>query len=162
LEAQRQRRRTTYPKQRDRAQELLNSTVPPMGAADIADRLSQQFEEHPGERQIRNWIKDGVIYVEPDSAPWTILHAEQPEDIALVLEVVNRFRHPTWWITIATGRWIARLRRAVPGLDLHDYLWLAERAVRLGPLEFTKKLADLLDEPRKARETIERLKGEEE
>jgi len=159
MEAPVKRRRTTYPKQRDRAQELLNSTNPPMGAAEIADRLAQQFQEHPGERQIRNWIKDGVIYVEPDSAPWTIAHAERPEDIPLVFEVVNSFRHPTWWISVATGRWIARLRRAYPGLEPVHVLDLAQRASREDALTFTKYLVDVFDEPQKAQQTIEQLKG---
>jgi integrase len=85
---------------------------------------------------VRNWIKAGAILLEADSAPWTVAAAERPEDIPLVLEVVNLYRHPTWWITVATGRWIARLRRAFPGLQAIHILDLARRAVRDDALTF--------------------------
>ena len=132
------RKRTQYEPQRARAHELLNAG--PMTAAEMARVLAGEFEGvGPGERQVRNWIRDGVIFHEPESAPWTIAHAERPEDIPLVLEVMAVFRHPTWWLTVAQGRWVARLRRAVPSLEPIEALDLARKAVT-DPLAVTKAL----------------------
>lgn len=135
------RKRTRYVDQRARAQELLNAEDPPMPASRIAAIVQREFRsEGPGERQVRNWIRDGAIRLEPDSAPWTVANAEQPEDIRLVLEVVGTFRHPTWWVTVAQGRWIARLRRAYPTIEPDEALELARRAIREDALTFTKGL----------------------
>lgn len=137
------RKRTRYSDQRTRAQELLNAEDPPMAAAHIARVIDREFKMvGPGERQIRNWIRDGVIYVEPESGPWTVAHADRPEDIPLVLGVVNHFRHPTWWITVAQGRWIARLMRAYPDMAAEVALGLAREAVKGDGLAFTKRLAN--------------------
>lgn len=134
----RKRKRTQYEAQRIRAHELLNAG--PMTAAEMARVIVDEFGAGPGERQIRNWIKAGVIHLEPDSAPWTVAHAERPEDIPLVLDVVAVFRHPTWWITVAQGRWVARLRRAYPSLPAVEIMELAREAVSADSLAFTKRL----------------------
>ncbi len=132
------RKWTRYDAQRARAQELVNAG--PMSAAEMSRVIADEFDGvGPGERQIRNWIRDGVIFHEPDSAPWTIAHAERPEDIPLVLEVAAAFRHPTWWLTAAQGRWVARLRRAYPSLDPPETLELARKAIA-DPLAATKSL----------------------
>lgn len=137
------RKRTRYADERTRAQELLNAQEPPMSAAQIAAILAREFGAGPTDRQVRNWIRDRQITIEPESGPWTIAHAERPEDIPLVLDVVAHFRHPTWWITVAQGRWIARLRRAYPELGADEALDLARRAIREDGLSFTKHLATL-------------------
>lgn len=137
-------RRTRYAAQRDRAQELLNAEDPPMPAARIGVIVRREFRtEGPTDRQIRNWIRDGVIVIESESAPWTVAHAERPEDIPLVLEVARVFHHPTWWITVAQGRWIARLRRAYPGMEPDEALDLARHAIREDGLTFAKRLANV-------------------
>lgn len=133
-------RRTRYAAQRVRAQELLNAEDPPMAASRIAAVIAREFRAGPTDRQVRNWIRDGVIVIEPDSAPWTVAHAERPEDIPLVLDVVAVFRHPTWWITVAQGRWVARLRRAYPSLPAVEIMELAREAVSADSLAFTKRL----------------------
>ncbi len=138
------RKRTRYADQRARAHELLNVEDPPMPASRIAAIVQREFRsDGPGARQVRNWIRDGSIAIEPEAGPWTIAHAERPEDIPLVLDVVAHFRHPTWWITVAQGRWIARLRRAYPELGADEALELARRAIREDGLSFTKHLAVL-------------------
>lgn len=137
-------RRSPFEDQRQRAEELLNAVHPPMAASEIARVLAREGDEvSPGERTIRNWIASGRIQITPDSAPWTVHHAERPEDIALVLEVVEQFAHPTWWITVAQGRWIAKLRRAFPTLEPTTVLDLARLAVREDGLAFTKRLANI-------------------
>lgn len=135
-----QRKRTRYAAQRDRAQELLNAEDPPMPASRIAAVIAREFRAGPTDRQVRNWIRDGVIAIEPDSAPWTVAHAERPEDIPLVLEVAAAFPHPTWWLTVAQGRWVARLRRAFPSLEPIEAMELAREAVSADDLAFTKRL----------------------
>lgn len=136
------RKRTRYPAQRERAQEILNESEPPPRASVIAARLRREFGAGPDERQVRNWIRDGAIAIEAESAPWTVAHADRPEDIPLVLEVARAFRHPTWWITVAQARWIVRLRRAYPDMDVVEVMDLARHAVREDGLAFTKRLAD--------------------
>lgn len=138
------RKRTRYVDQRVRAQELLNAEDPPMPASRIATIIQREFKsDGPGERQIRNWIRDGVIGLEPDAAPWTIAHAERPEDIPIVLEVIGKFHHPIWWPTAAQGRWMARLSRAFPAMDHVMVFEFARKAVRTEPLVFTKELLEL-------------------
>ena len=137
------RKRTRYADQRARAQELLNAEDPPMPAARIARILEREFKTGPTDRQVRNWIADGSILVEPESAPWTVALAERPEDIALVLEVIRAFPHPTLWITVAQARWIVRLRRAYPEMDAIQALDLARDALKEDGLAFTKRLAAL-------------------
>jgi hypothetical protein len=148
------RKRTRYPEHRARAQELLNQTDPPPPASAIARQVQREFKSQgPTERQVRNWIRDGEIVVEPESAPWTIAAVERPEDIPLVLEALSLFRHPTdkWWPTVARGRWIARLMRA--NLDPMVAFTFAGYAAREDALTFTRRLADLWDEPRQLEET---------
>ena len=136
------RKRTRYGPQRARAQELLNAEDPAMPAARIGSIVRREFRsEGPTDRQVRNWVRDGSIHLEPESGPWTIGHAERPEDIPLVLQVVQMFHHPTWWITVAQGRWIARLRRAYPAMEPDEALDLARHAIREDGLTFTKRLA---------------------
>lgn len=137
------RKRTRYADQRSRAQELLNATDPPMPAAQIARIIEREFRVGPTDRQVRNWIADGSIKVEPDSAPWTVTHAERPEDIPLVVEVVRAYAHPTLWVTVAQARWIVRLRRAYPEMDAVQALDLARHALVEDGLAFTRRLANL-------------------
>lgn len=133
-----------YTDQRARAEELLNAEDPPMPATRIGAIVRREFHTAgPTDRQIRNWIRDGAIALQAESAPWTAVHAERPEDISLVLEVVRHFRHPTWWITVAQARWIVRLRRAYPDMDPVQVMDLARRAVRTDALAFTRELASL-------------------
>lgn len=137
------RKRTRYAEQRARAQELLNAEDPPMTASMIARILDREFGTGPTDRQVRNWIIDGSITVEPESAPWTVAHAERPEDIPLVLDVVRAFPHPTLWVTVAQARWIIRLRRAYPDMDAIQALDLARHALTEDGLTFTKRLSAL-------------------
>src|SRR5436190_677913 len=118
------RKRTRYRDQQERAQELLNATDPPPNAAAIRRILEREYElvPVPDERTIRNWIHDGAISIEPDYSPWTYLDAQEPEDIRLVLDVVDQVvldvvdQFNPWWPTVAQGRWIARLCRAYPAI----------------------------------------------
>lgn len=115
-----------------------------MPVARIGSIIRREFRsEGPTDRQVRNWVADGSIVVEPESAPWTVTHAERPEDIPLVLDVIRTFPHPTLWITVAQARWIVRLRRAYPEMDAIQALDLARRAVTEDELAFTKRLAAL-------------------
>ena len=137
------RKRTRYADQQARAQELLNAEDPPMAAARMARIIDREFGTGPTDRQIRNWIRDGTLRVEPESAPWTVAHAERPEDIPLVLEVIRVYPHPTLWVTVAQARWIVRLRRAYPEMDAIQALDLARLAIREDGLTFTKRLSRL-------------------
>lgn len=133
-------RRSPFEEARLRAQELLNSVPAGMSAAEIARRLAGEIEDPPGERTVRNWIASGRIRIESGFAPWTVNHAERPEDIPLVLEVMEAHRHPTWWLTAEQGRWVARLRRAFPAMNHVTVLDLARKAVTMDELAFTKLL----------------------
>lgn len=138
------RKRTRYLAQRARAQVLLNAEDPPMPAARIGAIVRREFRsDGPSDRQVRNWINDGVIVVEPESAPWTVDHAEQPGDIPLVLDVIRTYRHPVVWVTVAQARWIVRLRRAYPAMDAIQALDLARHALAEDGLAFTRRLANL-------------------
>lgn len=141
------RKRTRYVAQRARAQELLNAEDPPMPAARIARIIDREFGTGPTDRQVRNWISDGSIVVEPASAPWTVDHAERPEDIPLVLEVIRAFPHPTLWVTVAQARWVVRLRRAYPEMDAVQAFDLARHALREPNLDFTVRLSRTLRQP---------------
>ena len=140
---QARRKRTRYADQRARAQELLNAEDPPMPAAQIARIIEREFRTGPTERQVRNWIADGSIVVEPDSAPWTVAHAERPEDIPLVLDVIRAYPHPTLGVTVAQARWIVRLRRAYPAMNPVQALDLARHALTEDGRAFTRRLAAL-------------------
>lgn len=141
------RKRTRYAEQRTRAQELLNAEDPPMAASAIARVLEREFGSGPTDRQVRNWINEGQIVVEPESAPWTVAHAEQPEDIPFVVDVIRAFPHPTLWITVAQARWVIRLRRAYPEMDAVQALDLARHALREDAQAFTKRLCRATETP---------------
>ena len=59
----------------------------PDTATALSELRSAVLSDGPTDRQVRNWIRDGSIGIEPEQGPWTIHHAERPEDIPLVLDV---------------------------------------------------------------------------
>jgi hypothetical protein len=112
----------------DRAQEIYNERPTP-SAAELADRLSREqddLDKTPEETTLRDWIAKRWITIDENDGPWS-MEMSPPEDARLVLEVVRlliedpaprRSRRPSREV----ARWIARIRRAYPDLDVDLYL----------------------------------------
>lgn len=103
--------------------------APRFSAKQIVEELQRRFERdwYPSRRTVQDVIRE-VTPASDEGESWTVATAD-PEDVPLVLPVLaDLIRNSDGVVTgfgLETGRWIAKLRRAVPDIPAGEALHLA-------------------------------------
>ena len=128
-------KRSHWPREVFDAAQLLYNSKPTPTPAQLTDLLSRKQSElgfTPGESAIRQWIEKGWIALDPEDGPWSLAESSGAS-AALVLPVLRwASEHDRPRPTRALARWIVRIRRIAPTLDLESVYDLAQAARRGG------------------------------